>query len=49
MNKLIIPLLGGLGLACGCLGPAEAQQLEFSQHQSKEFTMPNATGGVLAL
>ena len=49
MNKLIIPLLGGLGLACGCLSPAEAQRLEFSQHQSREFTMPNATGGVLAL
>jgi len=49
MNKLIIPLLGGLGLACGCLSPAEAQKLEFSQHQTKEFTLPNATGGVLAL
>jgi hypothetical protein len=49
MNKLIIPLLGGLGLVCGCLSPAEAQKLEFSQHQSKEFTMPNATSGVLAL
>ena len=49
MNKLIIPLLGGLGLACGCLSQAKAQKLEFSQHQSKEFTLPGATGGVLAL
>ena len=49
MNKLIIPLLGGLGLACGFLSPAEAQKLEFSQHQTREFTLPNATGGVLAL
>jgi hypothetical protein len=49
MNKLISPLLGGLGLACGCLSPAEAQKLEYSQHQTREFTMPNTTGGVLAL
>jgi len=49
MNKLIIPLFGGLGLVCGCLSPAEAQKPEFSQHQTREFTLPNATGGVLAL
>src|ERR1700744_2124997 len=49
MNKLIIPLLGGLGLVCGCLSPAEAQKLEFSRHQTREFTHPNTTGGVLAL
>jgi hypothetical protein len=49
MNKLIIPLLGGLGLVCGCLSPAKAQKLEFSQHQTREFTLSNTTGGVLAL
>jgi hypothetical protein len=49
MNRLIIPLLGGLGLVCGCLSTVEAQKLEFSQHQTKEFTLPSTTGGVLAL
>ena len=46
---MIIPLLGGLGLVCACPSPVKAQKLEFSQHQTKEFTLPNATGGVLAL
>ena len=49
MNRLIIPLLGGLGLVCGCLSPVEAQRPAFSQHQTREFALPNATGGVLAL
>jgi len=49
MNKMIIPLLGGLGLVCGCLSPVEAQRPAFSQHQTREFALPNATGGVLAL
>lgn len=46
MNKLIIPLLGGLGLVCSCLSPVKAQRLDFSQHQTREFTLPGATGGV---
>jgi hypothetical protein len=49
MNKMIIPLLGGLGLVCVCPSPVKAQKLEFSQHQTREFALPNATGGVLAL
>jgi hypothetical protein len=48
MNKLIAPLLGGMGLVCGFLSPVKAQNLEFSQHQTREFAA-GATGGVLAL
>ncbi len=49
MKKLTIPLLGGLGLLCGCLNPVMAQKLEFSRHQTKEITLTRTTGEMLAL
>jgi hypothetical protein len=49
MNKLTTSLLGGLGLICNFLSPANAQKLEFGQHLTREFTLPATTGEVLAL
>jgi DUF4097 and DUF4098 domain-containing protein YvlB len=49
MKKLFFPLLAGLGTIC-CSGlNADAQQQEFKQHISKEFTLQKEVGGVLAL
>jgi hypothetical protein len=49
MKRLFFPLLAGVGIIC-CSGMnANAQQQEFKQHISKEFSLQKATGGVLAL
>jgi hypothetical protein len=49
MKKSFFPLLAGLGIIC-CPGlNADAQQQEFKQHISKEFTLQKGAGGVLAL
>src|ERR1700722_16697832 len=49
MKKLIFPLLAGLGIVCCSVTAAHAQQQEFKQHISKEFTLQKEAGGVLAL
>jgi hypothetical protein len=49
MKKLFNPLIAGLGLLCFSRMDANAQQPEFKQHISKEFTISKAAGGVLAL
>jgi hypothetical protein len=49
MKKLFIPLIAGLGIICCSLLEASAQQQEFKQHISKEFTVQKGAGGVLAL
>jgi len=49
MKKLFFPLLAGAGLICCSRMDVHAQQLEFKQHISKEFSLQKATGGVLAL
>jgi DUF4097 and DUF4098 domain-containing protein YvlB len=49
MKKLIFPLLAGLGIVCCSVTAADAQQQEFKQHISKEFTLQKSVGGVLAL
>ncbi|AUD03367.1 DUF4097 family beta strand repeat-containing protein [Spirosoma pollinicola] len=46
MKLLLIPILAGLVLSCA-QSPATAQ--EFKEHISKEFTVPKATGSVLAI
>ncbi|HET6256426.1 MAG TPA: hypothetical protein VFE32_20290 [Puia sp.] len=49
MKQLFFPLLAGLGFVC-CSGmDAKAQQQEFKQHISKEFTLAKGVKGVLAL
>jgi hypothetical protein len=49
MKKLFFPLLAGVGIIC-CSGTnANAQQQEFKQHISKEFTVQKGDSGVLAL
>src|SRR5579872_5658179 len=49
MKRLFFPLLAGLGIVCWSRTDADAQKQEYKQHISKEFTIPKATGGVLAL
>src|ERR1700722_13759890 len=49
IKKLIFPLLAGLGIVCCSVTAAHAQQQEFKQHISKEFTLQKSVGGVLAL
>ncbi len=49
MKKLFFPLLAGAGLICCSRMDVCAQQQEFKQHISKEFSLRQATGGVLAL
>src|ERR1700744_680248 len=49
MKKIFIPLLAGLGLTCCGLSGAEAQQPEYKEHISKEFTLQKPSGSVLAL
>jgi hypothetical protein len=49
MKKLFFPLLAGLGIICCSRMNASAQQQEFKQHISKEFTLQKEAGGVLAL
>src|SRR5579863_5722959 len=49
MKKLFNPLIAGLGLLGFSRMDANAQQPEFKQHISKEFTISKTTGGVLAL
>jgi hypothetical protein len=49
MKKLFFPLLAGVGIIC-CPGTnANAQQQEFKQHISKEFTVQKGDSSVLAL
>ena len=49
MKKLFFPLMAGLGIVCCMRTDANAQKPEFKQHISREFALPKATGGVLAL
>ncbi len=49
MKKNFFPLLAGLGMACSCLTVACAQQPEYREHLSKEFTLQKPVGSVLAL
>jgi hypothetical protein len=49
MKKLFFPLLAGAGLICCSRMDVSAQQQEFKQHISKEFSLQKASGGVLAL
>ena len=49
MKRLFFPLLAGLGIVCWSRTNADAQKQEYKQHISKEFALPSATGGVLAL
>jgi hypothetical protein len=49
MKNLFFPLLAGVGIIC-CSGlNADAQQQEFKQHISKEFTVQKGDSSVLAL
>lgn len=49
MKNLFFPLLAGAGLICFSRTDVCAQQQEFKQHISKEFSLQKSTGGVLAL
>ena len=49
MKNLFFPLLAGAGLICFSPTDVCAQQQEFKQHISKEFSLQKSTGGVLAL
>lgn len=49
MKKVLIPLLGGMGLVCFTLTGASAQRQEYKQHISKEFSFDKGVNGVLAL
>ncbi|HEV2354740.1 MAG TPA: hypothetical protein VGR89_10875 [Puia sp.] len=49
MKKLFFPLMAGMGMIC-CFGTvALAQQQEYKEHISKEFTLRKPSGSVLAL